>query len=123
MCKKCSICGSDWIYKGPKGIHHLCEDCYTTMNKEVIEYHTIQKEAHTNAIDGDVQNTIRLLGIVQEKRNELNKYFNNTLNEGHRRFANDFIPALIANLSKKNIIPNDIWNSAFASLSQPENFD
>lgn len=121
MDKKCTICMSEWIFKAPKGIHHLCADCYDAMNKEVIEYHIIQKEAHANVIYGNVQNTIRLLRLVQEKRNHLNKYFNNTLNESHHRFANEFIPALIANLSKDSIInPITVWDSAFNALAQNE---
>jgi len=117
MDKICSICGSDWILKAPKGVHHLCEDCYNKMRKDVIDYHTIQKNAHKNIIDGNVENAIVLLRIVQEKRNQINKYFYNTLNEGHYRFANDFIPELIKNLSNKKNIPINVWDSAFANLT------
>jgi hypothetical protein len=117
MDKRCSICGSEWIFKGPKGIHHLCEDCYNDMNKEVIDYHNIQKDAHKHVIEGDVENAILLLHLVQEKRNNINKYFNNTLNEGHYWFANDFIPSLIIKLSNKRDTPSKIWDDAFATLT------
>lgn len=116
MDKICTICGCEWIYKAPKGIHHLCEVCYNNMNKEVVEYHNIQNEAHKNVIDGNIKKAISLLHLVQEKRNQIRKYFNNTLNHGHYWFANDFIPTLINNLSNKKNSPIAIWNSSFASL-------
>ena len=87
--EQCSICSSDWLYKAPKGIHTLCEECYGNMNKDVIAYHTLQEDAHKDVIKGNIEKAIKKLRQVQEKRNELGKYFKNTLNTGHSRFAND----------------------------------
>ncbi len=137
-CRSCYTCKSDWIFKAPKGVHHLCEECYNSMSKEVIDYHGIQNEAHKHVINGDVEHAIRLLRLVQEKRNQITKYFI-TLNEGHYRFANEFIPRLITRLSiekqyiekqyiEKQYITDvskitntkQIWNDAFATLTHNE---
>ncbi len=94
----------------------------------MIDYHGIQNEAHKHVINGDVENAIRLLRLVQEKRNQITKYFI-TLNEGHYRFANEFIPMLIMRLSIEKQYIRDvskitntkqIWNDAFATLTHNE---
>ena len=123
MAQTCALCGSDWIFKAPKGIHHLCEECYHQMSKEVSEYHDIQENAHDYVLNEKVGDAISLLQLVQVKRNEINKYFNNTLNAGHDRFANYFIPGLIrdlANNNNRNINPSAIWDAAFTALGNAE---
>jgi len=121
MADNCTVCGSDWIFKAPKGLHHLCEECYNQMSKEVTDYHDIQKEAHKYVLNGKVDDAINLLHLVQVKRNEIHKYFNNTLNAGHYWFANEFIPTLIEELTiNKNTNPKAIWNAAFTALETTE---
>ena len=116
MGKTCTICGSDWIFKAPKGLHHLCEDCYQKMSKDVLDYHSIQSAAHKNVLAGNVDAAIRLLHLVKERRNQINKYFQNSLNAGHYRFANEFIPALIVKLATATH-PSALWDSEFAALN------
>lgn len=117
MPHNCTVCGSDWIFKAPKGLHHLCAECYNQMNKEVIDYHDIQEAAHKYVLHGKVDDAINLLYLVQVKRNEIHKYFSNTLNTGHYWFANEFIPALIEQLTtNKNTNPKAIWDAAFTAL-------
>ena len=116
MAKTCTVCGSEWIFKAPKGIHHLCAECYTEMNTAVSKYHDMQTGAHQQVMQGRIVTAINLLHLVQAERNHIQKYFSNTLNAGHYWFANEFIPTLIDNLSRKNINPVAIWDLAFASL-------
>ena len=122
--EQCSICDSDWLYKAPKGIHTLCEDCYGNMNKDVKAYHTLQEEAHKDVKNGNIDKAIKKLELVKEKRNQLSKYFKNTLNTGHSRFANEFIPNLISKLSQiksgKKGSAIDVWDAEFTKLAEYE---
>ena len=119
--EQCSICNSDWLYKAPKGIHTLCQECYGDMNKDVIAYHTLQEDARKDVEKGNIEKAIQKLKQVQQKRNELSKYFKNTLNTGHSRFANEFIPNLISKLDhakKQEAIK--IWDEEFKKLAEYE---
>lgn len=119
--EQCTICNSDWLYKAPKGIHTLCEECYSKMNKDVVTYHTLQEEAHKDVLKGNIGKAIEKLKLVQVKRNELRKYFKNTLNTGHSRFANEFIPNLIMKLQQASgHNGSKIWDDAFSKLSEYE---
>ena len=120
MAHTCSVCGSDWLFKAPNGLHHLCAECYNEMNKEVVDYHDLQKEAYELVLKGNVGIAIQLLHLVQAKRNKINKYFNHTLNAGHDWFANAFIPGLIRDLTNNNnhIQPITIWDAAFRALAK-----
>ena len=91
------------------------------MNKEVVDYHDLQKEAYELVMKGNVGDAIHLLHLVQAKRNEINKYFNHILNAGHDWFANAFIPGLIRDLANNNnhIEPITIWDAAFMALAKP----
>jgi len=117
--KKCSICGSEWIYKAPKGINTLCEECYKKMQNDTIYYHKLQDEAYTDILNGKLNNSIIKLKEVIRLRNDISKYLNNTLNTGHTRFANEFLPNLINELLKtktNNKNPINVWNYEFSKL-------
>ena len=119
--EQCSICNSDWLYKAPKGIHTLCQECYGDMNKDVIASHTLQEDARKDVEKGNIEKALKKLKQVQLKRNELSKYFKNTLNTGHSRFANEFIPNLISKLDhakKQEAIK--IWDEEFKKLAEYE---
>jgi GH24 family phage-related lysozyme (muramidase) len=121
LSEQCSICNSDWLYKAPKGIHTLCQECYGDMNKDVVAYHTLQEDAHKDVQKGNIEKAIQKLKQVQVKRNELSKYFKNTLNTGHSRFANEFIPNLMNKLEHaKKQEATKIWDEEFKKLAEYE---
>ena len=118
MVELCSVCGSEWLYKAPKDIDNLCEVCYTKLHQATTEYHALQDDAYEDLLNGDIKSAIASLRLVQVKRNETSKYFRNYLNDGHYRFANEFIPALINQLvgcQYNQANPVDVWELAFVS--------
>ena len=115
----CVKCGSDWIFISSKG-QILCEDCYKEQHKKVLEYHKIQENAYTDIKNNNINDGIKKIEEVIKLRNNLTEEYFDKSDRGHDRFANEFLPNLIAKLKNKKINESAkyIWDEQFKLLER-----
>ena len=111
----CVHCGSEWIYKAPAGREMLCDECYTEMHTEVVEYHELQDKAEQHVKENKIELAVALLKQAIDLRNNNTRFFGPIVHDGHDFYANTFLPELIKEL-EKSLEPYKTWQNKFKEL-------
>jgi hypothetical protein len=109
----CVSCGNEWLVVNKRNIM-VCKDCYEEVRRKNIKYHKLQDQAYIELENGDKDNAINLLRLVQKERESLGIFIKRE-GWGHYAFREIFLEDLIIGLIKSEN-PIRTWKNFFDNV-------